>query len=61
MAEDTEAAASVFEDETNAIILDPNNSERRYYIEQYTAVKREIWRPGKHSEYAAVASRTAML
>jgi hypothetical protein len=34
------------EDSPDASILDPTNSLRKYYREEYTGVQREIWRPG---------------
>ncbi|KAK5113833.1 hypothetical protein LTR62_003217 [Meristemomyces frigidus] len=34
------------EKEENAIILDPANSDRQYVEDPYTALKREVWRPG---------------
>ena len=48
--ETTEAPASLDaeEEDTNAIVLDPANSERQYCEEPFRPnFKREIWRPGK--------------
>lgn len=44
--DDTTAPALDQEEETNAIVLDPNTSDRQYYRDQITRIQREIWRPG---------------
>lgn len=34
-------------DDPNALILDPKNSERQYRRDPFTGINREVWRPGK--------------
>ena len=48
MTESAAATLPVAEDEKNAIILDPKNSERQYHSDPFTNLQREIWRPGEH-------------
>ena len=34
------------DEEEGAIVLDPKNSERKYYRDPISGLQREIWRPG---------------
>lgn len=34
------------EKDTNAVVLEPNHSERQYWCDLRNNVEREIWRPG---------------
>lgn len=35
-----------FEEDENALVLDPNRSERQYWRDVRNSVEREVWRPG---------------
>lgn len=45
--DDFSDSQDVDEEDSNAIILDPSNSERYYWRDIITKVEREIWRPGE--------------
>ena len=47
---DTEDPSASATEGAESIILDPKNSERRYYFDPYTKLQREIWRPGWFSK-----------
>lgn len=46
--DDVDARVVAVEDEENAIVLDPKNSERQYIRDPFTGLQREIWRPGSY-------------
>lgn len=58
MADETDAGPFTAEDETEAIVLDPADSARQYYHEPHTGLQREIWRPGKATNFVRRYLRT---
>ena len=43
---DDDAALTATNDDSNIVVLDWKTADRQYHSDPYTALQREIWRPG---------------